>query len=602
MRLTSFSCRSLAAVALLLAFGFPSGAAVPLAKRHRDWLNGPVSYLITKPERQAFQLLSDEKSRDAFVERFWETRNPNPGTGQNEFKEEFYRRVAWANAHYGNNAGSDGWRTDMGKTYMLFGKPQTSMNYLANQELRPIELWFYSNPGLSELPPFFYVLFFEKDDVSGYHFYHPYVDGPDKLVRTTATKAQAYNMLREFSAELAQASLSLIPGEPVDTDTYSGSLASVVIMNGIQGYRDMPSYIAMISEKARRLEQVTSRIEFDVAQKSLVTLVAYDRGEPWLHWQLEIHDPLQPKARAGRMQFDVTARLYSNGRLVLERTDSPNFQVSETGQDALKSRPFLYEDRIPVVPGKYRLEVTARNLAAGRTYEISRDFSADAPADRALLSDILLVARHEPDGRDRPFQFGGVKFLPSASGQFQAVRGLNILYQVEAGRPAPASLDVEYVMGGLANRFRKTFEDHLDLGRADAFGSVITAKTLSIEELSPGAYQLALRVKDPQSGKISARSVAFTVTAGEEPQPIVISRGGAQTPQWLAANQYERALCWLAQEHPSEAVSALEASWNLSRNAATRGLLQHLYEQIGQPSRVRIFKQNNGSSTKENSR
>lgn len=579
-----------------------AGAPPALPEKYQRWLTGSASCLITNAEREAFLNLASDGERDAFIERFWEIRNPAPGTGQNEFKEEFYRRVAWVDAHYGRQAGTDGWRTDMGRTYILFGRPQTSMNYLGHQELRPIELWFYSNPGLPELPPFFYVLFYEKDDVSGYRFYHPAIDGPDKLLKAGGTKAQAYNYLRGISPELARASLSLVPGEPIDTESFSGSLGSAQIVNAIQGYREMPSYVALVSERARRLEWITSRIRYDIAQTSLIAFVSYQSGEPWVHWHLEIQDPMQPKARAGRVQYEIAARLYSNSRLVFERADSPGFTVSEALAEGLKRRPFIYEDRMPVAPGRYRLVVTARSAAAGPTYEASREFIAEAPGDRALLSDVLVVAKHEPDRRERPFQFGGVKFLPSASGQAQPARGLGVLYQVTAPEPRPAELEVEYVIGNPAAKFRKVFQEKLDLRQADSFGSIVTSKTLSIEELAPGSYQLALRIRHPQTGKITGRAAGFVVvnSAEEPPDPIVISRAGAQSPQWLAANYYERALCWLAQDRLSEALAALEESCKLSRNASVETLLRHLYERTGrQSSKPKVLIQKKGDSKGE---
>ena len=329
-------------------------------------------------EREAFGRLSTDEERDGYIERFWELRNARPGSGTNEFKDEFYSRLAFANAFYGRDAGSEGWRTDRGRAYILFGKPQTSMNFLANQELYPTEMWFYANPGLAELPPFFYVLFFEKDGVSGYRLYNPVMDGPDKLMRSTTTKAQAFHYLRQLNSELAQASLTLIPGDMVDTDSYSGSMASVMVLNAVQGYRDMPSYVRSISERSRRLGQVNSKVRYDVPQSRLLAFVAFDQGESWANWRLEIQDPLQPKIRDGRVEFQIRARLFSRGQLVYERTDAPSFGVAEAQWEAVNKRPFVYEDRFPVEPGDYQLDVTALNKASGRSYEASRSFSVAA--------------------------------------------------------------------------------------------------------------------------------------------------------------------------------------------------------------------------------
>lgn len=564
-----------------------------LPQRHQDWLSNEVSLLITRPERAAFLALKSDQERDMFIERFWEIRNPDPGTGRNEFKEEFYRRVAWAAAHFGRDAGTEGWRSDRGRTYILFGRPQTTMSYNGNQELYPTELWFYSNPGLAELPPFFYILFFDKDGIGGYRFYHPYADGPDKLMRAGPTKAQAYHYLRGISNELARASLTFIPGEPVDTETFSGSMASGRILDGVNGYREMPSYVSLVQQRAARLERISTRIDYDVARTNLLTFVAYEQGEPWLHWQVEVRDPLQAKAAAGKVHYQVAARLFANGRMVLERTDKPSFAVSDAASADLARRPWIYEDRMPVSEGRYRLAVSIQNQANGRLYEATKEVVVERPKDRATISELLIAAKREPDTRERAFQFSGVKFSPSPQGHVSAAPGLLICYQVSAPAPRPAELSVEYIIGNVATKFRRTLEDKLDLRMADSSGTLLTAKTLSIADVPPGNYQLVVQIKDPQSGRMTARSAAVVVLAeSNEIPPIVVSPVRTVSREWQAAVKYERALCLLAQDRPKDAIASLEASKSLSPNPAVEGLLMHLYESTGRslpgPAKVNL--------------
>jgi GWxTD domain-containing protein len=88
---------------------------------YRTWLNEEVPYIITDEERKAFLSLSNDEERDAFIEAFWLRRNPNPDSPENEFREEHYRRIAYANEHFA--AGKPGWKTDRGHIYIAFGKP-----------------------------------------------------------------------------------------------------------------------------------------------------------------------------------------------------------------------------------------------------------------------------------------------------------------------------------------------------------------------------------------------------------------------------------------------------------------------------------------------
>src|SRR3954471_9357718 len=92
-----------------------------LSKPYKKWLDEDVSYIITDEERAAFRQLSNDEERDNFIEAFWQRRDPTPDTEENEFKEEHYQRIAYANEHFA--AGVPGWRTDRGRIYIVFGKP-----------------------------------------------------------------------------------------------------------------------------------------------------------------------------------------------------------------------------------------------------------------------------------------------------------------------------------------------------------------------------------------------------------------------------------------------------------------------------------------------
>src|SRR5581483_5464298 len=86
---------------------------------YRKWLNEDVAWIITDEERSAFKRLQTDEEREQFIEQFWLRRDPTPDTIENEFKEEHYRRIAYANEHYAS--GIPGWRTDRGRIYIMYG-------------------------------------------------------------------------------------------------------------------------------------------------------------------------------------------------------------------------------------------------------------------------------------------------------------------------------------------------------------------------------------------------------------------------------------------------------------------------------------------------
>src|SRR5262245_50354664 len=130
---------------LALALFFP-GLSPSRAQRSSDvkdhykqWLERDVVYIISDEEKTVFKKLTTPEERDAFIEQFWRRRDTNPGTVENEFKEEHYRRIAYANEKF--KSGIDGWETDRGRIYIVYGPP-TSLETFASgglYERRPSE-------------------------------------------------------------------------------------------------------------------------------------------------------------------------------------------------------------------------------------------------------------------------------------------------------------------------------------------------------------------------------------------------------------------------------------------------------------------------------
>jgi len=95
-----------------------------LPREYKQWLNEDVRWIITPEERAAFLRLGHNQDRDRFIEEFWKRRDPTPDTVENEFKEEHYRRIAYANMHFGWQK-VQGWETDRGRIYIFYGPPDS---------------------------------------------------------------------------------------------------------------------------------------------------------------------------------------------------------------------------------------------------------------------------------------------------------------------------------------------------------------------------------------------------------------------------------------------------------------------------------------------
>src|SRR5271167_4491466 len=111
---------------------------IELSRVYKKWLNEDVVWIITDEERAAFKQLSNDEERDNFIEAFWQRRDPTPDTEENEYKEEHYQRIAYANEHFA--AGVPGWKTDRGRIYIVFGKADEVESHPSGGSYeRPIE-------------------------------------------------------------------------------------------------------------------------------------------------------------------------------------------------------------------------------------------------------------------------------------------------------------------------------------------------------------------------------------------------------------------------------------------------------------------------------
>jgi GWxTD domain-containing protein len=144
----------LSAVAVVLIAAALGQSQIVLTNPYVKWLDEDVAYIITNVERAAFVGLSTDAERDRFIEQFWLRRDPTPGTRENEFKDEHYRRIEYANEHFASRlplpAGL-GWKTDRGRIYIMFGPPNEKETHAAGTYTRSdgttqsfaSEFWLY---------------------------------------------------------------------------------------------------------------------------------------------------------------------------------------------------------------------------------------------------------------------------------------------------------------------------------------------------------------------------------------------------------------------------------------------------------------------------
>ena len=125
-----------------------------IKKAYKDWIDKDVAYIITSEEKKAFFKLKTDEEREQFIEAFWRRRDPDPDTEENEYREEYYERIAYANEHFAS--GIPGWKTDRGRIYITFGKADSVESHPSGGQYDrpsyegggststyPFEIWFY---------------------------------------------------------------------------------------------------------------------------------------------------------------------------------------------------------------------------------------------------------------------------------------------------------------------------------------------------------------------------------------------------------------------------------------------------------------------------
>lgn len=151
MRFVAKICLILFAINLVNCGGGPKIELDPTSKDFYE----TARLIMTNQERKIFRHLPDKESREEFIEDFWAKRDPDRDTEENEFKEEFFRRIEYANSHFFE--GPPGWKTDRGRIYIYFGAPdRMNQDPMRNQpNLRGWILWVYYRYG-------FAVYFFDR--------------------------------------------------------------------------------------------------------------------------------------------------------------------------------------------------------------------------------------------------------------------------------------------------------------------------------------------------------------------------------------------------------------------------------------------------------
>jgi len=500
----------------------PRNVKPELKKAYKDWLEKDVTYVITDEERKAFKKLATDDERERFIEEFWRRRDPDPDTDENEFKEEYYERIAYANEHFAS--GIPGWKSDRGRIWIMYGKPDERETHPSggNYE-RPS----YEGGGSTTTYPFevwFYRYLAGVGSGVEIEFVDPTGSGEYRIARSPDEKDAMLNIPG------AGLTLSEQLGLSNKADRVSG--VSSIGNNNYTREQDSPfARLQLLADLSRppqvKFNDLASAVNTGVIEENPLNFEVRvdffrqsdERVITAITIQVENKDLVfQDSGGLQQARINIFGRITSVAGRRAGVFEDPVITTATTQElNDAKGRKSAYQKAVALPPGTYKVDVIVRDVASGATGV--RHIALPVPKydpQKLSTSTLVLAAKLENMG-DRPavgqFVIGQAKVIPNVSGIYRRGEPVGVYMQVyNAGidqttlRP---SVDVEYALMKDGKEVGKQAEDWR--GMSDSGQRLTLARLIDTRQLSPGEYELAIRIRDRVSGQALAPAAKFTV-------------------------------------------------------------------------------------------
>jgi GWxTD domain-containing protein len=502
-----------------------------LPPMHRVWLEEEVVYIITKKERDVFLQLETDRQREMFIEAFWKARDPNLETPENEFKDEHHSRIAYANKYLGRGTPTVGWRTAMGRIYIILGEPNAIERYENYTEVYPTIVWFYQGMAKYGLPQSFNVVFIKKYGSGDYELYSPIRDGPQSLLVHYMGDPKdyyaAYTQLKEVEPQLARASLSLIPDEPLGVT--GPTVASEILISNIA----VNPQKAIKDAYADKLLKYKDIIEVEYSANYMAndhfSSVIQDRsGIAYVHYLIE-----PTKLSVGlyddtyRTTLEISGQVADlSGRTIYQFNKDIPIQFDEDMLQRVQALPFSYQDAFPLVEGNYKFSVLLKNKVSKEFTSLEQDLIVPAFSSSEEMTSMILAPHAKvisSDPASKPFRSGGFQIYPAPRMEFSKNDKLYIFFQIPV-------IDQDMWEGGrVIYSFYK--QDQMVKEREKEIKAYAPRghflEEFSLSDLTPAYYRVEVKVMSPENKEVLLQIAYFSVSFVEAiPRPFIVSDFG----------------------------------------------------------------------------
>lgn len=492
-----------------------------LKDAYKKWINNDVSYIITKEEKKAFYALQTDEERENFIENFWRRRDPNPDTEENEYREEYYERIAYANEHF--TSGIPGWKTDRGRIYIAWGKPDSVETHPTGGSYdRPS----YEGGGSTTTYPF-EVWFYRHLDNVGEGLEIEFVD---------PTGTGEYRLARNANEKDAMA---MVPGAGLTTAEQLGMSSKGDRLNG----GGQTTWGREQDSPFRRLEILTNlqrppAVKFSDLQGALTDSPVIDNNP--LAFDVRVDYFRQAEDRVittftiqtsnKELTFDEsggmkTAKMNIFGRVtavsgkrsgIFEDSVTTNATAEELSE--ARDRKSVYQKAMALTPGTYKYDIVVRDVSSGNRGIVSMGFTVPRYDEKKLSTSTLILATKLRQTTDRDiggmFVIGGAKVIPNLGSTYRKGQEVGIYLQVyNAGidqttlRPA---VEVNYVLTRGGKVVMQQPEDWT--GLSDSGQRLTLARLLQTDRLEAGDYEIKIQIKDRVGNQTLEPAGKFTIT------------------------------------------------------------------------------------------
>ena len=503
---------------------------------YRTWLNQEVPYIITDEERKAFTSLSNDEERDAFIENFWLRRNPNPDSPENEFREEHYRRIAYANEHFA--AGKPGWKTDRGHIYISYGKPDDIDSHPSGGSYNrtpdegggttttfPFEIWHYRYlEGIGENID---IEFVDTCQCGDYHFT---IDRSEKdaLLHVPGAGLTQYEEMnhKDKTDRFNGGGIENIGGGPEGQQAQGKEfdrieLAAKLFAPPPIKFKDLDAFV---SEHKLLTGPV---FPFDVRTDFVKVTESMDMVPITL--QIKNRDiTFQTKDGVAKGRVNILMKVTTiTGKTVQTQEDTVEVDQPAELLEKTLDRQSVYWKAIPLVPGLYRLDIAIKDVNNpdhigyyGRGIDVPVYHDEKLGASSLILADEMHTVSSREIGNGS-FIIGGefvrprVSANPSVPVKFHRSQDLNFWLQFynlgidEATKSNSAMVTFQITDTATGTVLLEKQVDSKELG---AHSDELTVeKSLPIGGLPPGKYKVTVKINDAISKQEIAQSAPFVV-------------------------------------------------------------------------------------------